>query len=168
MDIATIALLSVYKSIEVTRPCIKRRAALLLLMVKRHYPGSHSEGENEQDDASLSDSSDNKRKGQQSNRVPNQKNVAARKKRKPENQAPRTIIQSGVIGVRDSPHSKSLHLIGSPGPMRTALLQWYATVRDSRGMPWRKSPKLSRDPEQRPQRAYEVMRILILNIFREI
>ena len=151
-----------------TRPCIKRRAALLLLMVKRHYPGSHSEGENEQDDASLSDSPDNKRKGQQSNRVPNQKNVAARKKRKPENQAPRTIIQSGVIGVRDSPHSKSLHLIGSPGPMRTALLQWYATVRDSRGMPWRKSPKLSRDPEQRSQRAYEVMRILILNIFGEI
>jgi hypothetical protein len=46
--------------------------------------------------------------------------------------------------------------------MRTALLQWFATVKDSRGMPWRKPSDFSQTPEERSQRAYEVMRMLIL------
>jgi len=146
------------------------RAALLLQMVKRHYSAPHSEDEwNEQDDvSSLFSSPDNKRKEQKSNRVSLPRNVAARKKRRLGNQAQETTIQSGIIAVRDSSHSRTLHLIRSPGPMRTALLKWFATVRDSRGMPWRKSFKLSQDPEQRSQRAYEVMRTLILNVFGEI
>jgi len=154
---------------EVTGLLKTYRAALLLQMVKRHYSASQSEDEwNEQDTLSLSSSPDNKRKGQKSNRASSPKNVAARKKRRLGSQAQETTIQSGIIAVRDSSHSKTLHLIGSPRPIRTALLKWFATVRDLRGMPWRKPSKLSQDPEQRSQRAYEVMRTLILNIFGEI
>jgi len=140
----------------------------LLQMVKRHCSGSYSEDEwNEQDTSSLSSSPDNKRKRQESNRVSLPRNVAARKKRKLGSQAHETTIQSGIIAVRDSSHSKTLHLIRSPGPMRTALLKWFTTVRDSRAMPWRKPSNLFQDPEQRSQRAYEVMRTLILNVFGE-
>lgn len=53
-------------------------------------------------------------------------------------------------------HSKSTHDILSPAPVRIALLDWYKTVHDTRGMPWRKPYDPTLSPERRAQRAYEV------------
>ncbi|XP_006463983.1 hypothetical protein AGABI2DRAFT_226007 [Agaricus bisporus var. bisporus H97] len=53
-------------------------------------------------------------------------------------------------------HSDSRHSILAIGPLRTALLEWYATVHDSRSMPWRKPPEDYETIERRSQRAYEV------------
>ncbi|KAJ7207083.1 DNA glycosylase [Mycena pura] len=56
------------------------------------------------------------------------------------------------------PHTKNTHTIKTTDitAIRSALLQWYSTVHDSRNMPWRKryDPTLGR--EGRAQRAYEV------------
>ena len=59
------------------------------------------------------------------------------------------------------PHTVSIHLINAPGPLRVALLKWYAGVHETRGMPWRKQydPLLGRDG--RAQRAYEVRTCII-------
>lgn len=94
---------------------------------------------------------------------PTRKKSVAKKKRKTEVQT-REMVQSsaGILEDRDSAHPVSRHSIQSPGPMRIALLQWFATVKDSRGMPWRKPSGFSQTPEERSQRAYEVMRMLIL------
>ena len=53
-------------------------------------------------------------------------------------------------------HSQNIHKVGDPKVVRSALLAWYETVREIRGMPWRKpfNPKHTR--EERAQRAYEV------------
>ena len=55
------------------------------------------------------------------------------------------------------PHTKNTHTIKTTDitAIRSALLQWYSTVHDSRNMPWRKryDPTLGR--EGRAQRAYE-------------
>lgn len=61
-----------------------------------------------------------------------------------------------ILEVRDSMHPRSQHSIQSVGPVRSALLQWFVSVRDSRGMPWRKPFSLSERFEDRAQRAYEV------------
>ncbi|KAF8886550.1 DNA glycosylase [Infundibulicybe gibba] len=53
-------------------------------------------------------------------------------------------------------HPKSYHTIRSPEAIRKALLQWYAGIHDSRGMPWRKPFDPSQGPTERAQRAYEV------------
>ncbi|KAG5654571.1 hypothetical protein H0H81_000096 [Sphagnurus paluster] len=53
-------------------------------------------------------------------------------------------------------HSASIHLIHSPLEVQTALLQWYAGVHASRGMPWRKPYNPLLGPDERAQRAYEV------------
>jgi A/G-specific adenine glycosylase len=58
--------------------------------------------------------------------------------------------------IHVSAHSKSIHIISSPGPMRVALLRWYRTVHDTRRMPWRKPYNPSCGAEERAQRAYEV------------
>lgn len=60
------------------------------------------------------------------------------------------------IQIHVSTHSKSTHIISSPGPMRVALLRWYRTVHDTRRMPWRKPYNPSSSAEERAQRAYEV------------
>ncbi|KAJ3567834.1 hypothetical protein NP233_g6104 [Leucocoprinus birnbaumii] len=89
----------------------------------------------------------------------NRKIKTTRKKRKLEGQSQHTASQCNSIGIpmeRDSMHSESRHIIRSPEPMRTALIQWFAEVRDSRGMPWRKLSNISQNPEERSQRAYEV------------
>ena len=57
-----------------------------------------------------------------------------------------------------SPHAQSSHIIQSPAPIRVALLKWYETVKDTRGMPWRKPFDPTLGPEERSQRAYEVRR----------
>ena len=60
------------------------------------------------------------------------------------------------INIGSPPHSKSSHIIGSSGPIRLALLEWYKTVHDIRGMPWRKPYDPNQGPDERAQRAYEV------------
>ncbi|PPR02215.1 hypothetical protein CVT26_012107 [Gymnopilus dilepis] len=84
------------------------------------------------------------------------KNKAApRKKRKANEPASRDSEQAG--GYADVPlHAKSTHVISSPQAMRSALLDWYETVRDIRGMPWRRPYDPHLGPEERAQRAYEV------------
>lgn len=57
------------------------------------------------------------------------------------------------------PHPASSHVIRSPGPIRVALLRWYAGVHASRGMPWRKPFDPLQGPEERAQRAYEVLTV---------
>jgi A/G-specific adenine glycosylase len=61
------------------------------------------------------------------------------------------------INVGSPPHSQSSHTIESSGPMRLALLEWYKTVHDIRGMPWRKPYDPNQGPDERARRAYEVM-----------
>ena len=61
------------------------------------------------------------------------------------------------ISIDGSPHSRSSHIIESSGPIRLALLKWYKTVHDIRGMPWRKSYDPTQGPDERAQRAYEVV-----------
>ena len=53
-------------------------------------------------------------------------------------------------------HPASVHIIGDPKPLRTALLDWYAGVHEKRGMPWRKPFNASLNAKGRSQRAYEV------------
>ncbi|KAF8899765.1 DNA glycosylase [Gymnopilus junonius] len=53
-------------------------------------------------------------------------------------------------------HAKSTHAISFPQAVRSALLSWYQTVRDIRGMPWRQPYDPNLGPEERAQRAYEV------------
>ena len=60
------------------------------------------------------------------------------------------------ISIGSPPHSRSSHTIQSSGPIRLALLEWYKTVHDIRGMPWRKSYDPTQGPDERAQRAYEV------------
>ena len=60
------------------------------------------------------------------------------------------------INIGSPPHSKSSHIIETSGPIRFALLKWYKTVHDIRGMPWRKSYDPTQGPDERAQRAYEV------------
>lgn len=55
-----------------------------------------------------------------------------------------------------APHPASLHILGDPKPLRTALLNWYAVVHEKRGMPWRKRFDASLDAKGQSQRAYEV------------
>ena len=58
-----------------------------------------------------------------------------------------------------TPHSKSVHSISSPVMVRNALLAWYKTVHDTRGMPWRRPYDPNLGPEERAQRAYEVLEL---------
>ena len=58
-----------------------------------------------------------------------------------------------------TPHSKSVHSISSPAMVRNALLAWYKTVHDTRGMPWRRPYDPNLGPEERAQRAYEVLEL---------
>ncbi|KAF9447147.1 hypothetical protein P691DRAFT_761024 [Macrolepiota fuliginosa MF-IS2] len=85
------------------------------------------------------------------------KNSTVRKKRKTEPQIRESAQHcEEVLEVKDSRHPKSRHSIRSVGPLRTALLQWFASVYNSRGMPWRKPSGLGQGLEERSQRAYEV------------
>lgn len=81
------------------------------------------------------------------------------KKRKTEDQRQESAESNpGNSKTTDSMHSDSRHSILAIGPLRTALLEWYATVHDSRSMPWRKPPEDYETIERRSQRAYEVTR----------
>jgi A/G-specific adenine glycosylase len=67
-----------------------------------------------------------------------------------------SISSSGIRGA-PSPHSKLVHTIQDPTPMRTALLNWFQTVHANREMPWRKPYDPNLGIEDRAQRAYEVL-----------
>lgn len=66
-------------------------------------------------------------------------------------------ISSSGIRATPSPHSKLVHIIQDPTPMRTALLKWFQTVHANREMPWRKPYDPNLGIEDRAQRAYEVL-----------
>ncbi|SJL15645.1 uncharacterized protein ARMOST_19149 [Armillaria ostoyae] len=54
-------------------------------------------------------------------------------------------------------HSKSQHVISNADEICDALLRWYSGVHATRGMPWRKVYDPNLGPEERAQRAYEVL-----------
>ncbi len=80
----------------------------------------------------------------------------ARRKANPPQQNASTASSSGICAA-PSPHSKLVHIIQDPTPMRTALLKWFQTVHANRGMPWRKPYDPNLGIEDRAQRAYEVL-----------
>ncbi|KAI0790408.1 DNA glycosylase [Abortiporus biennis] len=53
-------------------------------------------------------------------------------------------------------HGVSTHILTQVKPLQKALLDWYSTVHETRGMPWRKPYNASQTPAERSQRAYEV------------
>jgi A/G-specific adenine glycosylase len=53
-------------------------------------------------------------------------------------------------------HTSATHIISAPEPLRVALLEWYAGVHETRGMPWRKPYDSTLGRDGRAQRAYEV------------
>ncbi|THH30990.1 hypothetical protein EUX98_g3175 [Antrodiella citrinella] len=57
---------------------------------------------------------------------------------------------------RDVPHAASMHTVTHAKDTRKALLAWYDTIHEVRGMPWRKPFNDSWNEEERAQRAYEV------------
>ena len=57
---------------------------------------------------------------------------------------------------RALPHGLSTHKVTQAIAIREALLAWYDTVHEVRGMPWRKPFDYSWGEEERAQRAYEV------------
>ncbi|KXN89142.1 A/G-specific adenine DNA glycosylase [Leucoagaricus sp. SymC.cos] len=125
-------------------------------MSKRRSRPSQSEDEwnsgNEAALSSNSDADDWKPLSKTSRRSAKTRQIT--KKRKTEVET-REAAQT-VAGTPDSVHSKSRHSIQTPEPLRSALLGWFTTVRDARGMPWRKPFDFSQGPEERSQRAYEV------------
>ncbi|KAL6298669.1 DNA glycosylase [Sparassis latifolia] len=58
--------------------------------------------------------------------------------------------------VQERPHGTSMHRIAQPEPLQESLLEWYAGVHTSRGMPWRKPYDPTLGPDEQAQRAYEV------------
>ncbi|KAI0318077.1 DNA glycosylase [Amylostereum chailletii] len=92
--------------------------------------------------------------------------AASKRKRglKPTRRAPKKPKSSDPACQDDTPedsyplipHPASRHLIQNSAPIQDALLSWFVTVHDVRGMPWRKRFDASLTTEQRAQRAYEV------------
>ncbi|CAL1708848.1 unnamed protein product [Somion occarium] len=60
------------------------------------------------------------------------------------------------VAYQALPHGVSTHAISDAKPLRKSLLEWYANVHETRGMPWRKPYDPALGPEERSQRAYEV------------
>ena len=123
-------------------------------MVKRKYSDDHQVSED--DDGSVYEGSARK---------PAKKSRSAVKKgktRRVGGDATSEPESDGYTGeVRR--HALSRHTITSVESICAALLDWYAGVHESRGMPWRKpyDPSLGRD--ERSQRAYEVRTVLIVH-----
>ncbi|PPQ68918.1 hypothetical protein CVT24_007662 [Panaeolus cyanescens] len=86
-------------------------------------------------------------------------NPNLKKRRK---QAPREVADaSGPSSQAENSyayiqHPTSTHVISSPQPIREGLLNWYAAVHETRGMPWRKPFNPNLTPNEKAQRAYEV------------
>ncbi|KAF7972150.1 hypothetical protein HWV62_18796 [Athelia sp. TMB] len=74
----------------------------------------------------------------------------AKKRTKPTPDSDGTILETMA-----RTHSINMHAIACPRPVREALLKWYSSVHETRGMPWRKPFDASLDSDGRAQRAYE-------------
>uniref|UniRef100_A0A0W0FVX8 HhH-GPD domain-containing protein n=1 Tax=Moniliophthora roreri TaxID=221103 RepID=A0A0W0FVX8_MONRR len=79
--------------------------------------------------------------------------VTKRKKQRREENEPHGPVLYHNAGTK---HLKSLHILASVASMQNSLLLWYSTVRDARGMPWRKPFDPTLGPSEKAQRAYEV------------
>ncbi|KDR72590.1 hypothetical protein GALMADRAFT_252735 [Galerina marginata CBS 339.88] len=107
-----------------------------------------SSGDSEIEDASF---------GLKSKPSTSHKRTLTVKRKKPKADASTSHISDVQEGYVDVPHHpKSAHSISSPAVLRTALLKWYKTVHDIRGMPWRRPYDPNLGPDERAQRAYEV------------
>jgi A/G-specific adenine glycosylase len=111
-----------------------------------------SGSESDFDDASFAQ----KPKGLRSSKRPA---TVARSKAKVSRNGASTSSAPQEICADFTPHSKSVHSITSPAMVRNALLAWYKTVHDTRGMPWRRPYDPNLGPEERAQRAYEVLEL---------
>ncbi|KAL0070289.1 hypothetical protein AAF712_002781 [Marasmius tenuissimus] len=118
-------------------------------------PGKRKRGhqEEEDDDFTLSSASEFESIPRRS--VARTRKTKPGSKRRTNNAGTEKVSVGGSDGI-SGVHSRSDHVLFVVEPIQDALLQWYSTVRDSRGMPWRKvyDPNLS--AEARSQRAYEV------------
>lgn len=135
---------------------------LSCIMPKRRTSPTISEAEWNSEDGALSLSDSDANSGKSAPKKSNGLKRSCRnqprvdKKRKTEDQ--RQESYPGIPKITDSTHSESRHSIQTVGSLRSALLEWYATVHDLRSMPWRKPPGNYQTLEQRSQRAYEVTR----------
>jgi len=111
-----------------------------------------SDSESDFDDASFAQQS----RGLRSSKRPA---IVARSKAKVSRNGASTSSTPQEICADFTPHSKSVHSISSPAMVRSALLAWYKTVHDTRGMPWRRPYDPNLGPEERAQRAYEVLEL---------
>lgn len=103
------------------------------------------------------DSDDQSRTSSYRKPSPKRKTKRAKASQKSESDEPVSSSQPTVgCGGYVLSHPASIHIIQSPEAIRIALLQWYAGVQTSRGMPWRKPYDPLQGPEERGQRAYEV------------
>jgi hypothetical protein len=140
----------------------ERRFQYLLscIMPKRRSSHTLSEAERNSEDGAFSLSDSDATGGKSAPKKSNglkrscRKQPRVDKKRKTEDQ--RQEPYPGIPKITDSTHSESRHSIQAVGSLRSALLEWYATVHDLRSMPWRKPPGNYQTLEQRSQRAYEV------------
>ncbi|KAG9009612.1 hypothetical protein FRB94_011875 [Tulasnella sp. JGI-2019a] len=64
-----------------------------------------------------------------------------------------TTAAEGIV----IPHSRSLHDSDRIKPCLASLLDWYTTVKHTRGMPWRHEYDATLDDAAKSQRAYEVL-----------
>ncbi|KAF8157011.1 DNA glycosylase [Crassisporium funariophilum] len=112
------------------------------------FDGSSFAGSSGDEDASYAP----KLPGRKSSKAP-----TARKKAKVQRtDASSSSVTLDELDVNRHSHSRFLHIIESPVPIRLALLEWYKTVYHTRGMPWRKPYDPTLGAEERAQRAYEV------------
>ncbi|KAG8989199.1 Mitochondrial carrier protein ymc2 [Tulasnella sp. 427] len=89
-----------------------------------------------------------------SNRTkPKEKKSKGKKRSLEDSEADDELTLTGV----SVPHSKTLHNVGKIKPLMGGLLEWFDSVRDTRGMPWRKEYDPSLSDEEKAQRAYEVL-----------
>ncbi|KAG2003309.1 A/G-specific adenine DNA glycosylase, variant 4 [Coprinopsis cinerea AmutBmut pab1-1] len=94
-----------------------------------------------------------------SSRKARNKRVASRKSAPKRRKVADSAIEAagGELGELTAwKHSRAMHRISKPEELRKALLEWFDTVRDKRGMPWRKPFDRTFTREQLAQRAYEV------------
>jgi len=100
-------------------------------------------------------------KPRKSNPAPKKIQKSRKKSKQDASAAPPVDLQDHD-GHSSHTHPKSAHIVTSPAPIRTALLAWYKTVHETRGMPWRQEYNPDLEPDERAQRAYQVFQ------FREI
>ena len=133
-----------------------KRIQVLIMPMKRRRSASHSSNDNYSEvysEVSNGEDSDFQDASFSPKKVSLERKPATTKKAT----KGRVDNPSTSVVIERVPHSRTTHVIQDASSMRVALLKWYDTVHETRGMPWRKvyDPKLG--PEERAQRAYEVL-----------